>query len=121
MEPGIEAGERPLLLNPFDLDPAPHLGFDELGQVRGETPEGQTTIDRIGLDRESLRIERQRIAHKILDHWSDFQLGLLSAELAEKYLLAFCRDDEPYAGLARSLVARLYGLAVEDVRLLAHA
>ena len=121
MEPGAEAGEELLLLNPYFIDPATHLSFDELGRIHGETPEGKTTIDRIGLDRKSLRKEREEIAKTILTYWGDLETGALSANLAEKYLLALCTDDKRYAGMARVLVARFYGLSVDDVRFLAHA
>jgi hypothetical protein len=61
--PGKEAAEQPLLLNPFFLggEVADHLEFtfevdpDKLGGVaKGRTPEGQASIERLGLNREDL-------------------------------------------------------------------
>ncbi|MCG8454751.1 MAG: hypothetical protein MI919_00610, partial [Holophagales bacterium] len=121
MDPGIEDREDALLLNPFLDDPTGHLSFDEIGQIRPQTEKGRITIDRCGLDRETLRRERARVAAKMLQHYEDFADGLLPPEIANRYLLGFCRDAEPYAAMARCLVAEWLGFEVSEVAELARA
>jgi len=68
--PHVAAVEKTLLLNPFDQDPARdpalHLSFDRLGQIRAKNRSelGFETIPTCGLDRESLRFAREQSANK---------------------------------------------------------
>lgn len=121
LQPGDESREQPLLINPYFLDPASHFAWDEIGSIRGETPEGEATIECCGLDRESLRLERERIANRILEIFDDLGSGLLRDEVAIRYLLGYCGDAEPYAGMARSLVANRMSLTSAEVAKLASA
>ena len=58
-KPGCEMEEDALLINPFLVDPADHLAFDELGNVRSKTPQGTATIETLGLWRGSLVRKRK--------------------------------------------------------------
>ena len=106
MEPGAEDGEQPLLLNPFHTDPEPHFSFDEFGQIHGLTEEGEITIDRCGLDRQSLITERFRIAEKFEGFVEMLEGGMLTAEGFDRLVADLCTDEAEYAGLARSLSAQ---------------
>ncbi len=106
MGPGIESDERTLLLNPFHTDPEPHFDFDEFGQIHGLTEEGKTTIDRCGLDRQSLINERFRVAQNFEKLVDLLEGGFLTAEGFENLVADLCTDAAEYAGLARSLSAQ---------------
>ncbi len=120
MVPGIEAEEDPLILNPYVTAPARHMGFNELGEIAGLTEEGTVTIDRCGLDRRSLIIERERIALQLLRDLEDY-VEALAAEnpMAEshalKRLIDACDDSAPYAGMARVIVSEKTGLHYEEL------
>ena len=103
MEPGVEAEEEPLILNPFFTDPDPHLRFDEFGQVTGVTEEGRITVDRLGLDRQSLIDERFRVANKLRETFIMLEDGLITPKGFDNLIAGMCDDAEPYAGLARDL------------------
>jgi hypothetical protein len=52
--------EEPLLLDPSDTDPAAHIGFrEEVAYPVNGSPQGQATIDALGLNREEL-VEARR-------------------------------------------------------------
>lgn len=106
--PGVEHEETPLLLNPFDTDPAPHLGFDESGHIHGATRAGRDTIAICGLDRGTLVYERGRVAGALRKLLDDYELAArLSRVLAERMraqMKAYCHDDAPYAGMCRHLL-----------------
>lgn len=106
MEPGVEFAEAPLLLNPFQTDPEPHLAFDEFGQIHGLTEEGEITIDRCGLDRQSLINERFRVAQNFDELVAMLGEGLLTPEGFDRLVAKLCTDDAEYAALARSLSAQ---------------
>ncbi len=120
MAPGVEAEEVPLLLNPYVVEPERHMSFNELGEVTGVTEEGTVTVDRCGLDRMSLVVERERIARQLLRDLEDY-VEALAAEnpMAERHalkrLLDACRDSAPYAGMARIIVSEKAGLRYEDL------
>ncbi|MFJ4259969.1 AAA family ATPase [Pseudomonas monteilii] len=52
--------ERPLLINPFTDRVKKHISFDCEGFAVGISDEGRKTIDVINLNREKLRVERQK-------------------------------------------------------------
>ena len=61
LQPGEEALEQPLLLNPTIHDPNDHLIFDpKTGFIAGKTDEGRTTISILGLNRERLPETRKK-------------------------------------------------------------
>ncbi len=120
MAPGIEAEEDSLILNPYSTEPVHHLSFNELGEVTGLTREGTVTIDRCGLDRRSLVVERERIAHQLLRDLEDYVEALaaenpMAKRHALKRLLDACRDSAPYAAMARVLVSEKMGLQYEEL------
>jgi len=120
LTPGSEPGERPLLLNPFMVDPSIHLEFDELGGVHGMTQEGRFTIHVCGLDRHDLHHERQRIATTITRDIDDYEDAVVADnELAQQQtlrrLLEACLPDAPYAAMARALVYRRLQLSYEEL------
>lgn len=104
MGPGAEKIEKPWLLNPFVEDPEPHFRFDECGGIGHTTETGRINIDVYGLDRDLLRIEREREAQAILELRSDYEDGSLGLEIFVDKMLRFCRPKERYAGMARSLL-----------------
>jgi hypothetical protein len=62
--PGVE--DRPLLLHPYgQADPALHLTFDEEGQVEGLSRRGRETVRTLGLDRNTTRKHREKVAMRI--------------------------------------------------------
>ncbi len=120
MAPGIEAEEDPLILNPYVTEPVPHMSFNELGEIVGLTEAGTVTIDRCGLDRRNLVIDRERIALQLLRDLEDY-VEALAAEnpMAKRHalrrLLDACDDSKPYAGMARVIVAEKAGLDYEEL------
>jgi hypothetical protein len=58
VNPGEEANERPLLLNPCVDDPGKHLGIDSTGILIPKTDRGQVTIEVLGLNERDLPQER---------------------------------------------------------------
>ena len=113
--------ERPLLLNPFDDDPEPHLEFDaNTGQVRGRSVQGQATIDVCGLDRKSLETQRATKGAKLRRRRDEYLVALSNRDYAAarnslRAMLDECRDEEPYAGLARDFVKHQIGLNYGDL------
>jgi hypothetical protein len=113
--------EQPLLLNPFDVDPAPHFAYDELtGMVLGVTPEGRATIDVCGLDRRRLGQRRHRKAAKLKKLLESYVESLVSPNLqaqniALRAILAECSEEEEYAGMARFLAERGVELSYADL------
>ncbi len=86
MRPGAEAEEVPLILNPYVKEPSRHLSFSEVGEVIGLTDEGKVTIDRCGLDRKSLVLERERVARQLLRDLDDYVEALISDNpMAERH------------------------------------
>jgi hypothetical protein len=73
-------GEEPLLLHPVFDDPADHLTLDPgKGVLGGLTDRGQTTIAILGLNREGLITERQRVYQSVVNAF----LMLVSAKLQQ--------------------------------------
>src|SRR5262249_18557685 len=71
--------ETPLLLNPFrGEDPADHLEYTKLGQVKAlnDSKYGKATIATCGLDRSSLvqaRTEKVKRAYRLVDEYAEAQ------------------------------------------------
>lgn len=109
MVPGAEAGEQPLLINPYLTDPALHLTFNQLGEIFGVTEEGQITIDRCGLNRESLNHERKARADELKEAIDDYLSAFESrndalVRSAIRRLKAFRKGAAPYAAMARAII-----------------
>ncbi|ACY14331.1 hypothetical protein [Haliangium ochraceum] len=110
VRPGAERDERPLLLNPYDTDPAPHLRFDARGGVRGLTPEGRRTIEVCRLERIHLVRKRERSARALRTMFDTYHLVARArpgsaAEFLE-LLTRSTRADAEYAGMARDLLGQ---------------
>lgn len=58
--------EMPLLLNPQSDEPAEHLEFDSLGQIKGITERGDATVEICKLDRDELYKERQEVVNQFV-------------------------------------------------------
>jgi hypothetical protein len=120
---GEENVEGALLLNPLDIDPVPHLQYDDLaGIVQGCTDEGKSTIDVCGLDRMSLAKGRaakaakiQKLLDEVADAVADNSPKWKNCTL--KRLLGECADPECFAGMARYLLNAGLGMTYDDLRL----
>lgn len=123
MQPGREQQEAPLLLDPHDpaLQPRDHLSWNELGQIRGTTPQGRCTIDVCGLDRTSLDQERARVAGRLLQELGDVSCALNESNVWRNRVLArlieFCDPDAPYSAMCRDLLQAKF-LSYEDLKTL---
>lgn len=111
MVPGAEDDEKPLILNPLFKDPSRHLDFNELGGIGDLTEEGRITIDRCGLDRKSLVVERERIAYQVRRDIDDYVVALdakneMAVNHALRRLRDACHGSAPYAAMARVIVAK---------------
>ena len=101
-----------MLLNPFGrADPIFHLSFSGLGQIapRNRSIHGEATIQTCGLDRESLRRQRQGIAADANRHADRLQLALNNHDMQRAHdavvdLLSLGAEDRAHAGMVRSIV-----------------
>lgn len=100
-------GETPLLLNPFiGEDPADHLEYDRLGQIRARNGSayGKATIATCGLDRPSLvqaRNEKVTRAFALLDEYATAK-----KEERAKVLKGFIEmgsENRIFAGMVRAI------------------
>jgi hypothetical protein len=111
----------PLLLNPFqDPDPEEHLDYDSNGQIkpRAGSTRGKATIATLGLDRESLRRERERV-RKTVEY-----LVMLIEDLAENNADALDRlraqfdshasPECRYAAVARAVIREELGYTWDE-------
>lgn len=104
--PGPAVDDRPLLLHPYGkADPGRHLRFDGFGQIEGTSRRGRETIRTLGLDRETLRKKRGKIAGRMYD-LLDQALDRLDAgeepdASAMQEILRQGEADEDYAGMVR--------------------
>lgn len=91
--------ELPLLLNPCQDQPAEHLVFADDGKVYSSTERGQASIDTLQLNRAGLIQERQNI---------QVEAGLAISKSTKNsgFLLTLIKDEAPYAGAARQILAR---------------
>ena len=126
--PGCEKGEQALLLNPCADDPDRHLEFTVEGVVAPvvsggrSSRKGKASIEVYGLQRKPLvqvrrdralalraQIERVRfLERKVNEYRDDPEFWReLSREIG--LLKGLLQSDQPYAGMARQLVRRLYG------------
>lgn len=112
---GMEAGERPLLLHPFEpFKLGEHLRWDELGYLHPVTDRGYATIVTCGLNREDLVAARRML-------WNDVERALCSIdehldadrwEKAEPLLTWIERrgaNSSDFAGMVRWRVERWLG------------
>jgi hypothetical protein len=72
-EPGKEADEVPLLLNPWIDDPNDHLGFDdESGLLTWKSSRGEATVRILGLNRSALVDRRRTSRMAALAFWTGY-------------------------------------------------
>jgi hypothetical protein len=101
--------ETPLLLSPFGPDdPTQHLAFNEFGAIeaRGGSDMGRATIDTCGLDQPSLVRSRSFVARRAYDLLRDLEQAatLEERKLALRRLRELGGDEQPHAGMVRSIV-----------------
>lgn len=72
--------EKPLLLNPEIDTPEDHLTFDHLGEIKGATKRGRTTIDICKLNRDLLYKERQKAVNELLEDINTLILVFMEGE-----------------------------------------
>lgn len=128
LAPGCEKSEAVLLLDPCADDPDRHLEFTEEGVVAPAVSggrasrKGKISIEVYGLQRKTLvqvrrdralalraQIERVKFLERKAGEYrddSDFW-NELAREIA--VLKGLLQSDQPYAGMSRQLVRRLYG------------
>lgn len=101
------AGEEPLLINPYALDPEDHIDWSsDVPVVRNGSPRGRATIDVLGLDRDGRRADFRR------DHLSKTEVSLARLELLPENdplrvemrsaFPEFLGDDAPWAAMIRA-------------------
>lgn len=102
------AAERPLLLNPFEDQPAQHLVFSEDGLVVGKTERGRISVEVFGLNRESLVAYRK-------DWLAIFRENFETLALAKKFgqsaLQDLLSDSLPFVAACRQFA----GEWLEDI------
>lgn len=121
-DPATEAPFTPLLLNPFDDPPEEHLEFRALGEIvpRDKSRRGQVTIQLVGLDRESLRAQREKAARdafrlcerarKALDLGEDSAWKEVLEDLLPKL-----QPETQFAGVYRSMVWTVLGVCWDEL------
>ena len=115
-QPGEESREKPLLLDPCLDFPEEHLVFDELGNVYSSTPQGQTTIAVLDLNRPALVEARKEAAAKL-------EMKLKSASEDANQLSSLVQEitdaSQEFAGMKRQLVGTYlerWGLEKPDIK-----
>lgn len=120
-------GEAPLLLDPCADEVSEHLAFSSDGLVSGVTHRGAATIEILGLNRLGLVLARRSRATQIQGDLRTISTFLEmkaegAAEDTIKEVVAACRDDAPYAGLCRQMIASVRSRGSEEVeRVLSHS
>lgn len=97
-----EENGQPLLLNPAEEDPSPHLCFVGPG-LRGVTKRGKKTVELVELDRQSLRSERESwlsLVQTLLLLWAESEDEKVRQECRD-HLVWTMQDDAPFAGMTR--------------------
>jgi hypothetical protein len=123
LPPAQSTKETPLLLNPFGpADPILHLSFSSVGQIapRNRSRRGEATIQTCGLDRESLRRQRQGIA-ATTDLLADrVQLEINKQDFQHAHdavvdLLSLGAAHRAHAGMVRAIVWEKLGSRWPDL------
>lgn len=108
---------KPMLLNPAEEDPSPHLCF--VGSIlRGLTKRGKKTVELVELDRQPLRNERAswlRVIQILLLLWIESADMEVRRECRE-HLIWTLQEDAPFAGMTRAYLSqKCPKLATPDV------
>jgi len=107
------SAEKPLLLNPFEDDPAQHLAFDpDLGTVSGTTDRGRETIRVLDLNREGLIDLRRQLARAATDNYNEYLRAVQSNNEAEKKsrdvdVKGYKKGALPFSAIARTAMERV--------------
>jgi hypothetical protein len=103
-----EKSETALLLSPFELfDPAEHFIYGRLGEIQGRSPQGRATVATCGLDRPSLRLQRQKTAAATHAQLDAIAAGLNDVGLQE--VLRQLRDNGRPGQLFSGMVQAIFG------------
>ncbi len=109
--PGEEANEEPLLINPVVENPEEYLEIDNLGilHTKNNNERGQTCIDVFGLnDRPSLIDERIETYKKVKDELSllFIAIKMKSSEIQERIhaIKKYKNGERPYSIAARKAI-----------------
>jgi uncharacterized protein (TIGR02646 family) len=91
--------EQPLLLDPRRDRPEQHLVFAEDGSVASVTPEGQTTIEVLGLNRAQLLTARAAALAEVRAQWA-----AIASEPTPEAVERLFAVDAPFAALRRQFL-----------------
>ena len=112
---GDETVETPLLLDPFGTEsPSNHLAFDALGQIEAyqNSAAGMKTIETCGLDRESLRSDRQEKAARawrLLKRLPSSQSEAETQEILQDFR-EMGKTEYAHSGMVRSIFEQSTGM-----------
>ncbi|MDM8517201.1 hypothetical protein QUF76_13450 [Desulfobacterales bacterium HSG16] len=106
VRPDSNIPETPLLLNPFDDDPIPHLNYNDFGQIIGTTEQGRSTIETCGLDRESLRNAREEKARRMYGLLREFldTNNSLEKQNIIRIIIDMGKENYAHSGMIRSML-----------------
>lgn len=98
--------ERPLLINPYDEDPAQYIGFHEhvavaMGQTKWERCRGKTTIDLLRLNRRANEKHSQLLLELREKRWREYKLfslikDIIPLDTRKNILLEFGIIEDPH-------------------------
>ena len=108
LHPNEESREKPLIINPCEVDPSAHLDIDETGVLQYKSLEGKTTIEVFGLNtREALVIQRKKTYDAVKNRITAFILLLINKkDIRVEYseLDKIKKGEEPYSIAARKAI-----------------
>lgn len=97
------AREEPLFIDPAALDPAEYISFrEEYPYAIDGNPLGRSTIDALGLDRETLNQRRRDYLQQLRLIHALANSGLPESANARNFLGRAVHDDAEYAAMARA-------------------
>ena len=98
--------ELPLLLDPRRDEPEQHLVYSEDGTLASVTPEGETTIEVLGLNRSGLVADRAAALEEVRVEWKELESRLDSPTAVPEPadVERLFSKGLPYAGIRRQFV-----------------
>lgn len=119
-----ENTETVLLLSPFEtFEPAEHFIYGRLGEIKGRSSRGRATVATCGLDRPSLRLQRQRIAAATHAQLDAVAAGITDAKLLK--ILRQLREDgrpgKPFSGMVQAIFGQRSGYRWSQINALIDA
>ena len=108
-QPGEEAGESPLLINPFLEDPDTHLLLDQTGVLASKTERGRMCIEMLGLNERDLPNARRRTYKDVRELMGKMYGYLASGDMeraseVKSRLLEIKNGAEAYTMAARKAI-----------------